>query len=156
MSLAALYSFLEVNLMNKNRQDGFSLIELMLVIVILSVISSLAVPALMRAKDSAENQSAFSTLRAISTNEVRFYSQNNRFARLDEINAAQNNALGTITGNTLVSGRFVYEMDPIGGTPTNEDLKDGYKITATRQTSGAETPYVIYVDQTGKITQVMP
>ena len=137
--------------MNKNKQGGFSLIELLFVITILTIIASLAIPALMKARNAAENQGAFSTLRTMSTLQVRFYSQNNRFARLDELNAAQGNSLGTVSGTVLTRGRFSYEMDPIGSQPTDADLKNAYKITATRNVGAGESPYVIYVNQSGAI-----
>ncbi|WP_174847879.1 type II secretion system major pseudopilin GspG [Yersinia artesiana] len=49
-------------LTRKHRQGGFTLLEIMVVIVILGVLASLTIPSLMGNKDRADNQKAVSDL----------------------------------------------------------------------------------------------
>lgn len=51
------------------RDQGFSLIELLIVVVIIGVIASIAIPALQKARRSAQSASAIQSLRTITTAE---------------------------------------------------------------------------------------
>ncbi|MCU1291013.1 MAG: putative Pilin, type [Acidobacteria bacterium] len=136
----------------KNNQSGFSLIELLLVVVIIGVIAAIAVPSLMRARYSAENASAYSSMRSLSTLQVRYYTNNNRFGSMDEILRDQQTNLGTYENGTLRKGSFSFQMEP---GVTEELLKREYKIIATRPAFGNSTPFILEVDHTGRITQVL-
>ena len=139
--------------MNKSGQNGFSLIELLLVVVIIGVIAAMAVPAYQKGMWAAQNGSAIGTLRAISSTEVSFYSQNSRFGRLDEVNAQLGNGIGTVVGDSLVRGRYVFTMNP--SRPTNVELQTEYSITARRDVVG-DTLYEFELNQSGRIRQVYP
>jgi type IV pilus assembly protein PilA len=140
---------------NRNEQ-GFSLIELLLVVVIIGVIAGLAVPAVLKAKIAAENGAAQGTLRAIGSTQVGFFSQNSRFGKLSEINQLMTNSIGTQSGSTqqIFRGKsFTFEMTP--SDPTDAELKDGYIIIARRSISDdAINQYSI--DQSGVISPIFP
>jgi type IV pilus assembly protein PilA len=51
------------------RDQGFSLIELLIVVAIIGIISSIAIPALQKARRSAQSASAIQSLRTITTAE---------------------------------------------------------------------------------------
>ena len=59
--------------MNK-RQKGFSLIELLIVVLIILIIAAIAIPNLLRAKIAANQASAVGSLRTISSAEETFSS----------------------------------------------------------------------------------
>lgn len=138
--------------MRNKLEQGFSLVEMLLVVVIIGIVAAMAVPAYQKGMWAAENGSAFSTMRTIAGAQVSFYTQKNRFGRLDEINAQLNNAAGTIVGDKLVRGNYVFEMTP--PHPTDTELKT-YFITATRDVPG-DAMYQFELDQSGRITQVYP
>ncbi|HXG84149.1 MAG TPA: prepilin-type N-terminal cleavage/methylation domain-containing protein, partial [Pyrinomonadaceae bacterium] len=136
--------------MLKKNQNGFSLIELLIVLVVLGIIASLAVPGLRRAKRVTENESAYNTLRVMVTTQLSFNASNGRYARLNELNAVSNNALGTMSGNQLLRSKFTFEMIP--SAPDDEQLKGGYVITVVKD-AGNETPYTLNVNESGRIVE---
>ncbi|HUR97918.1 MAG TPA: prepilin-type N-terminal cleavage/methylation domain-containing protein [Pyrinomonadaceae bacterium] len=139
--------------MNMRGESGFSLIELLLVVVIIGVIAAMAIPAYQKGMWAAENGAAFSTLRTISSTQLSFYTQNSRYGRLDEINRILGGGVGTVVGDRLVRGKYVFEMTPI--RPSDGDLAGEFLITATRDISG-DAVYKYELNQTGKIIQVYP
>lgn len=118
---------------NKNEQ-GFSLVELLVVVVILGVVSALAVPAFQRAIVAAENRSVHATMRTMSSSQATFFSQNQRFARLDELNSISSGGLGVLDTNRLFRNNFTFEMTPLD--PTDLELRDGFTIGAFRDIDG--------------------
>lgn len=140
----------------KRNEGGFSLIELLIVVVIIGIIASLAVPALQKGIRASENGSTFATLRTIASTQVNFYSQNNRFGRLSEVNNLLFSSVGNPTGNPnqIARGKFLYTMTP--AVPTDTELRDGYVVTATRDVTGEGLKYVYEVTQTGEIKQLFP
>lgn len=135
-----------------NSEKGFSLIELLIVVVVIGVVAAFAVPAYQKGIRAAENGAVFALMRIVSSNQVQYFASNSRFGTLPEINAAMSNQIGVTTGDRVVRGLYVFEMSPIAPTPA--ELRQGYAISAVRSVDGVTYRYEL--NQSGRITRVLP
>jgi type IV pilus assembly protein PilA len=98
----------------RNRQKGFSLIELLIVVAVILIIAAIAIPNLLRAKMAANEASAVGSLRTINTSSVVYSTNYGGYPP------------------TLVS-----LSGPSGGTPTSSSAE----LIDTVLASGAKSGY---------------
>ena len=70
--------------MQKRRQSGFTLLEVMVVIVILGILASLVVPNLMGNKEKADQQKAVSDIVALENALDMYKLDNNRYPTTEQ------------------------------------------------------------------------
>src|SRR5919206_544944 len=58
----------------KKNSRGFSLLELLIVVAIILIIATIAIPSLLRSRQAANESSAVANLRTINTAEVKYLS----------------------------------------------------------------------------------
>jgi type IV pilus assembly protein PilA len=137
--------------MNKNRRRrGFSLIELMIVIAIILIIATIALPKLNRAKMYAHETAAIKTIQTIHTAQTQYQSQFGRFAAsLTELGPPQSGQAGPqsadLIDNNLASGEksgYKFTVNPAG-----------YVISAVPMAYNSTGSRTFYSDQTMQIRQ---
>jgi prepilin-type N-terminal cleavage/methylation domain-containing protein len=78
------------------RNEGFTLIELMIVIAIIAIIAAIAIPNLLSARLSANESNAISTLRNMVTSQAQFQSASN--IDQDQDGTGEYGSLGEMSG----------------------------------------------------------
>ena len=138
--------------MTQKHDRGFSLIELLLVVVVIGIVAAIGVPAYQRGIAAAEHRSLLASMKSASSTQTAFFSQNNRYGRLAEINGMMGNGLGAVSGNRLIRNQFVLEMVP--ANPTDTELRNGFTINASRDDSGIT--YRFQLTESGRVMRVLP
>lgn len=140
--------------MKLNNQKGFSLIELLVVLVIIGILAGITFPYLIKTKNRAENGNAYASLRTFFSLQITYYTANGRYARLNELNVDNRNSLGTINAGKLIRGPFTFEMNPLN--PSDEDLKSDFTIFVRKPGATGVDAYSLSIDTTGRIIENPP
>jgi type IV pilus assembly protein PilA len=122
-----------------NRQKGFSLIELLIVVAIILIIAAIAIPNLLRSRMAANEASAVGSVRSINTAEVTFSATYPNVGFATALSALTGSAAtcATATGATSTNACL---LDSVLGSGT----KSGYNFALGAGT-GSGTPQPTYV-----------
>ena len=104
-----------------NGAAGFSLIELLVVVAVMGIIASLAIPSLLASRRAANEGSALSSLRTIHSSQAVYYA------------TAGNGGYGTTT--ELLNQNLIDAV--VGGSTP----KSGYNLTITPDNTGSPKNY---------------
>jgi type IV pilus assembly protein PilA len=142
----------------RNKQAGFSLIELLIVVAIILIIAAIAIPNFMSSRMSANEASAVSSTRTIATSETAYATSYPSIgysaALLDLGDGGSSNCVAIITRACLIDSilaggaksgyLFTYAND--GNTPAV-----GYTVNADPKTRGITGRRSFMSNQPGEI-----
>lgn len=140
----------------RNKQKGFSLIELLIVVAIILIIAAIAIPNLLRSRMAANEASAVGSLRTLNTAAVTYSSQCGGFPPTLAAMGPPANACTTadlidsvLAGGTKSGYTFTYAAVDADG----DGNMDTYTINADPVTPGTTGTRHFFTDQSGVIRQ---
>jgi type IV pilus assembly protein PilE len=113
-----------------NKAAGFTLVELMVVMLVAAILMSIAVPSYLSSVRKSRRTEAKSTLLDMAAREERFFNTNNAYSnKAADLGYAAAGATTTVTNFTVGSGYYQVTIPtPTAGTTTTPPA---YTITAT-------------------------
>lgn len=124
------------------QQQGFSLIELLIVCVLIGIISAIAIPYLVQARQAARSASAVNSLRVIHSSEVTHRTVKGTYADLATLGSSGQLADTNIAAGEKSEYGFVLTL---GADPTRE-----FSVNATPVITPAIWNHY-FIDETGVI-----
>jgi type IV pilus assembly protein PilA len=124
------------------RKQGFTLIELMIVVAIIAIIAAIAIPSLLNARKAGNEASAISSLRTVTTVNEQYRTRFQTYA--DAL--ASLNAAGYIDGVLGAGAKSGYTFGYLG-----TGLPNLWSCSATPTDPGNTGDRSFFVDQSGVI-----
>jgi type IV pilus assembly protein PilE len=106
-------------------KQAFTLIELMIVVVIIGILASIALPNFTKMVEKAKAEQAATYLRVIRTGEKIYWANNSTYIRCDNAAEIKANLNAEVTTEN-------YAFKVAAGTGPGEDISNSFLATATR------------------------
>jgi prepilin-type N-terminal cleavage/methylation domain-containing protein len=136
----------------RNKQKGFSLIELLIVVAIILIIAAIAIPNLLRSKMAANEASAVGSLRTINTSSVAYSTTYGNYPpALTNLGPASGGTATSTTADLIDSVLAGGTKSGYVFTYTAGTNNQSYSVTAAPVTQNVTGQRYFYTDQSGVI-----
>jgi prepilin-type N-terminal cleavage/methylation domain-containing protein len=139
----------------RNREKGFSLIELLVVVAIIMVIVAIAIPNLMRTRMTANETSAVGSLSALNTACITYLTIYGGYpaalSNLGPANPATSTAADLIDSVLASGAKGGYNFSYSAGPRDAAGRVNVYSVTAEPVSLGSTGQRTFYTDQSGVI-----
>jgi prepilin-type N-terminal cleavage/methylation domain-containing protein len=126
--------------------QGFSLVELLIVVAIIAIIAAIAVPSLLTSRQAANEASAIQGCRTIGSAEIAFAAVNNQ-QYTDLTTLVSGNFLDTRFTNASGFNGYTYASGTVTSGVAAGAPPVGFEFTATPNTGAGRYIYGIAPDQ---------
>ena len=106
----------------KNSKKGFTLVEIMIVVVIIGLLAAMAIPAFKKVRDTSQIKAITNNLRQLASAADQYFLEN---------------GVTSVSSAALIgTDKFIKTVDPVAGEAYTATIQQGTNIEATGGTPG--------------------